>query len=128
MLKWTSVNVIGHFTHKKVFVLSLLSVLASDVPPADSESIDYAYKELENAAKNKFAGGIVQVSYNCAILRGLDFWKLLMLDGIEKMAIGILYDWRHILVEHSVMGFQLIYRDIRNYVAISGVLDIIFRA
>ena len=103
MLKWTSVNVIGHFTHKKVFVLSLLSVLASDVPPADSESIDYAYKELENAAKNKFAGGIVQVSYNCAILRGLDFWKLLMLDGIEKMAIGILYDWRHYIFWLNIM-------------------------
>ena len=69
----------------------------------------------------------MQVSFNCAILRGLDFWKLLMLDGIEKMAIGILCDWRDILVEHSVMGFQLIYCDIRNYIAISGVLDIIFR-
>ena len=54
MLKWTSVNVIGHFIHKKVFVLSLLSVLASDVPPADSESIDYAqimYRTEKTAMK-----------------------------------------------------------------------------
>ena len=68
------------------------------------------------------------MSYNCAILRGLDFWKLLLLDGTEKMAIGILYDWRHILVEYNVMGFQLIYCNIRNYVAIYGVLGVIFQA
>ena len=54
MLQSTSENFIGHFTHKKVFVLSLLSVLASDVPPADSESIDYAqimYRTEKTAMK-----------------------------------------------------------------------------
>ena len=69
----------------------------------------------------------MQVSFNCAIFRGLDFLEIVNAGRYRKMAIGILYDWRHILIDHSVMGFQLIYCDIRNYVAISGVLDIIFR-